>query len=204
IVYVAPDLVGTAGTVTAPLTPGTKYYARVRVATSTAPTGLGAPVRSRWSETVEFTTPLAAPAPPVSLVPGPGAAGVILNPTFQWAPVAGAVSYKLELSTDPNFATILHSAEPTAAYYALPVKLDYYTPYYWRVRALGAAGVPISEWVASVFTTMAAPPPPPPPPVEIPPAPAPIAPAYIWAIILIGAILVIAVLVLIVRTRRVA
>ena len=103
--------------------------------------------------------------------------------------------------------------------YAYVGELDYSTPYYWRVKAVGSDEE--SDWSSGIFTTMAEPeeaqPPvvveesePPVITVEQPdivvplPAETTITPAWIYVIIGVGAVLVIAVVVLIVRTRRVA
>jgi hypothetical protein len=174
-----PDVpAGLTAVATAPdaLVPGTTYFWRVRVDAQ-------APLRTRWSTVWNFTTGLPPPAAPVPLVPAPGATGVALRPTFQWAPVPGAVNYELVLSAVPGFVPHIYRATPTPAFYALPITLNHTTVYYWRVRALGAAGVPVSEWIASAFTTLPAPPPPPPPPTMPPPSASgvPIRPAFQWA-----------------------
>jgi hypothetical protein len=185
---------------------GTNYWYKVRVAT---------PVRSLYSDVVAFTTLLGATAQTTALsAPAPGADNVLLAPNFQWAPVAGATGYDVEVSTASDFSTLVASASVTNPVWSCTATLSYSTVYYWRVRATTAATT--GGWVAGIFTTMAEPAPTPeptppviveenPPPeitVTVPPAePAP-TPGYIWAIIGIGAVLVVVVLVLVWSTRR--
>jgi len=156
---------------------------------------------------VPFTTDPTAPVAPVGLVPLPGATGVPITPAFQWAPVPGALSYELELSDEPDFATI--QATMTGPFYAWgsggEADLEYSTNYYWRARAVTATGT--STWVTSIFTTLAEPV----DPVDVTDTtqditlvvPEAETPAYIWAIIAVGFVLTLAVIILIVRTRRV-
>jgi len=193
------------------LTSGVTYYFKVRVAT---------PVRSRWSDILEFTTTLPAITQTADLTgPAPGATDVTTTPVFQWAPIAGATAYDIELADEPEFiggGSVIASAYGiTTNVWACPVTLDYSTTYYWRVRV----AEPVQgTWSVGIFTTIAEPAPPvevkevtpqitvevpPPTEVTIPQAPAPITPAWIYAIVVIGAVLVIVVIVLIVRTRRV-
>jgi len=144
--------------------------------------------------------------------PTPGATDTSIRPNFQWAPVAGATSYELELADNPTFTGAIKKTL-TVSMWAVETDLNYSTVYYWQVKAVSADTE--SAWRTGIFTTMAEPvvveeqPPvvveevqPPEIIVEIPAAPAPVSPGWIWAIVIIGAILVIAVIVLIVRTRR--
>ena len=118
-----------------------------------------------------FTTLPTPPTAPVGLVPANGAINIpILGPAFAWSPpaVPGITGYNFELTTDPTFATItVGTANPAEPYLVWAGPLEYETAYYWRVRAVTAAGV--SVWVTSVFTTVAEPE----PPVTIEPPPTP-------------------------------
>jgi hypothetical protein len=199
-------------------TAGTKYYWRVRVIE---------PFESRYSGIFgaipfSFTTRVGTVEAPIQVSPAPGAQGIILTPAFDWLPVAGAVSYEVEVADNPDFAPLVTSGAPTSNIWAIDTSLEYATVYYWRVRGISEFGTPAGDWVVSIFTTEAAPVEAPPPViVETPPAqpapeitlPAPqvtvelppqqvISPTWIYAIIGIGAALAVVVIVLIVRTRR--
>jgi hypothetical protein len=135
------------------LEPGTEYFVSVWAS---------APVSSFLfgGAPVSFTTPPGAPGmiDPI-MQPKPGALNVPTNPTFQWMEVTGAARYEFQLATDPNFTSIVKSANNiTGVFYAVE-DLDYETAYYWRVRAVMADGT-AGPWVASVFSTMAEPLPP--------------------------------------------
>jgi len=204
------------------LTAGRQYWWSIS-------TAAGAPLRSR-SAIGNFVVALTPFTPSAALTsPAPGASGVSVVPNFQWAPVAGATGYRIQLSTSSSFAETLVNQLLETSVWTYDGTLDNSTDYYWRVKAVSPDTE--SGWSVGVFTTAAAPAAPAPPvtvtqapaiPVptitlSIPPAPAPttitippqpapvttqITPAWIYAIIAVGAVLVIAVIVLIVRTRR--
>jgi trimeric autotransporter adhesin len=196
--------------------PGTIYYWRV------ATTSL-LPAVSQWSEMQSFSIQQLQAIVPVLTSPSNGFSYVHgMAPAFSWNPIAGASTYKFEVSADATFATTLYSTTTASAGASVPstVKLADNTNYYWRVKALTPAE---GDWsavsnfsiAAAVITTVPPTQAPPTltvvlPPVTttsivIPPATTTtteVNPSYIWAIIIIGAVLVIAVIVLIVRTRR--
>ncbi|MBA7518064.1 hypothetical protein ES705_10130 [subsurface metagenome] len=200
------------------LGPGTKYWWRVYVDT-------GSPLISKKSASWTFTPKLSVTGTTsLTTAPSPGAIDVALRPTFQWASVAGATSYEMELADNPFFANASVKKPLTHTTWTWDTDLEYSSTYYWRVRAVKSGrGIltNYSSWSEATFQTMDKPAPPvapsappqitvqpappaPPAQVTIPPAPpSAVTPAVIWAIIIIGAVLVIAVIVLIVRTRRV-
>ena len=45
--------------------------------------------------------------PPTLISPQNGTVIAASQPTFQWTPVDGARNYRLQVSTDPNFGTLL-------------------------------------------------------------------------------------------------
>lgn len=53
--------------------------------------------------------------------------------TLTWVPALDATAYVLQVSTDPNFNTILVEIDTTASSYQL-TNLQYLTDYYWRVK----------------------------------------------------------------------
>jgi len=72
---------------------------------------------------------------PVPGSPGDGATGLKLRPTLAWAPVAGAVRYRVEVSTSSTFATLVASSTVTAPTWTVGTTLSPSTQYFWRVRA---------------------------------------------------------------------
>jgi hypothetical protein len=209
---------GTSGAVTA-LTSGTTYYSHVRAT---------APLYSRWSTNVSFTTALSAiGAATVTQFPSIGAVDVSVTPTFVWqASTSTTVTgYEFVIAEDnatqtDKFSIIDTSANTSTNAYRLSETLKYNTMYWWRVRPVSAATK--GAWSTFFFTTEAAPvvttttaAPPvvitqaatPEITLSIPATTAPVQviPDYLlWAVIAVGAVLVIAVIVLIVRTRRVS
>ena len=175
---------------------------------------LASPLRGPWSESRTINPqPVAAVNAPAQNSPaGLTAQSVAITPVFTWAAYKNATGYELQVAVAGSAAdftadklvvdlTGANALGNVTSYY-LAEPLEYSTAYFWRVRALTAAGS--SDWSGSTgFLTRDAPVEPTPPVIVEPPAPAPqIVPGYIYAIIAVGAILVIVVLVLIVRTRR--
>ena len=99
------------------------------------------------------------PAPPLLATPANGATGAATTPTLTWNASSGALSYQLQVSTDPGFAsTVIDQSNITATSFAVS-GLGGYTPYYWHVSASNSGG---SSAYSSIwgFTTGAPPPPP--------------------------------------------
>jgi hypothetical protein len=138
------------------LAAGTTYSISVWVATPVSSFIFGAAPAT-------FSTPPTPPVAPGNLVPANGAINIpVLGPAFAWAAPPGVVvdHYEWELSEDPLFGTFVDQQLSLAVpYFVFPGPLDYETDYYWRVRAVTAAGQK-SVWVTSVFTTVAEPEPP--------------------------------------------
>ena len=172
------------------LTPGTKYYWKVRVACDS-------PFVSKWSELRTFDTALLTSelcSPPC------GAENISLTPNFSWGAVPGATGYKIEVATDELFTNLVGSGTPTInAWDGVPA-LEYGTTYYWRFKAV-KDGVE-SAWVNCLFSTMERPVTPTTTTTTLEVVQEEITPMWIWVIIGIGAALVIVVIVLIVMTRR--
>ncbi|MFB0499838.1 MAG: OmpL47-type beta-barrel domain-containing protein [Candidatus Hadarchaeaceae archaeon] len=87
-------------------------------------------------------TELIIPAAPTLISPENGITIDKLTPTFDWADVAGAISYTLKVATDNNFSNIVYTQttiESTATI-SETEKLSYGIHYYWRVRGTNAAG----------------------------------------------------------------
>ncbi|HVP14213.1 MAG TPA: S8 family serine peptidase, partial [Terriglobales bacterium] len=89
------------------LAAGTLYYWRVSAANAAG----ASPWSTAWSFTT--TTPPSPPAPPVLSSPRNGATSVSRSPTLQWLASTGATSYRLQVSTDPSFATLVADQSTT-------------------------------------------------------------------------------------------
>ena len=73
-------------------------------------------------------------APPTQLLPAPGA-NVSGQPTFQWTSAEGARRYRLQVSNDPSFGTLLDDVQTAATAYTSATSYPADTVLYWRVRA---------------------------------------------------------------------
>ena len=153
---------------------------------------------------------------PALTTPALGETGIALSPVFSWAPVPDAAKYEIALARAPFAKSFTKTPLISSEFNTVsenvtypPIKLDYGTTYFWKVRVSSPEA---GEWspIAS-FTTMEEPEEEEETPTEIivqapdvtVEQPTTTTPAYIWAIIAIGAVLAVAVLILIVRTRRV-
>ncbi|MCX6160767.1 MAG: GEVED domain-containing protein, partial [Ignavibacteriae bacterium] len=116
------------------LTNNTAYFWRVRARNQA---GLG-PFAS-W---FKFTTIVATPIAPVLTAPANNSTGVSLTPALSWGAVTGALSYRIQVSTDSLFATSqFDTSGITAVTLTVPAnKLTGLTKYYWRVNATNAGG----------------------------------------------------------------
>jgi hypothetical protein len=138
-------LTETSYTLTSPLAYGTTYYWRVG-ATNEEETG-------PWVNMKRFTTIPAILSAPVLILPADAATAVSVLPSFRWKVQAGAVSYGLQVSTDPGFATtVVNQTGMTDTTLTLTVRLASSTLYYWHVNATNSTGT--SAWTsARSFTT---------------------------------------------------
>jgi hypothetical protein len=117
---------------------------------------------SAWSSPVyHFTTGTAPPAAPLLLTPPDGATGVAINGvTFDWNSVAGAQSYRIQISLSSNFGTtfVNQSTGSTSQYTHNSPNFAYNTTYYWRVNATNSGGTGQWSTVWHFTTIIAAPP----------------------------------------------
>ncbi len=88
------------------------------------------------------------PNPPTLISPLDSAVDISLYPTFDWADVAGAIYYRIQISTNPLFSNlVLDVTQMTnSSYTLLPGVLNYCTWYYWRVCAINSNGQ--GQWSA--------------------------------------------------------
>jgi len=113
------------------LTPGTSCYWRVAAKNVAG--------YSSYSTVRQFTTEF-VPASPLLVSPLQYAVGVTRSPILVWKRSLGALTYRLQFSTDSTFAsTMLDSAGVVDSSVAF-TNLLAYTKYYWRVNATNTYG----------------------------------------------------------------
>ena len=113
---------------------GTQYYWRVRATNSAG--------SSAYSTVWNFNTvkPVTLPAIPTLISPSNGAKEVSTSPNFQWSSVTGAKTYRIQISKQSNFGTIVVD-NATLTTNSLQVNnLEEGITYYWRVSASNEAG----------------------------------------------------------------
>jgi len=105
---------------------------------------------SPWSATWRFTTVVGAPT---LSSPASGSTGVLTNPTLTWNASAGALGYRLQVSTDSSFSSVVFDQQGITSTSQQVSGLANGTTYYWRVSATGTGGT--SPWSATwSFTTV--------------------------------------------------
>ncbi|MEK7787677.1 MAG: hypothetical protein AAB658_19920, partial [Chloroflexota bacterium] len=109
-----------------------------------------------WSRVRHF---FSANPPGVPALVSPANAAIVTGsqPTLDWNDSSPAADYyEVQISTDSTFATFLgrgFSGKSYQSNYTPQAALNPGTPYFWRVRAVNAAG-PFSQWSATrSFTT---------------------------------------------------
>jgi fibro-slime domain-containing protein len=102
---------------------------------------------------ITISAPTSPPATPSIVYPAAGAISVPVTVSFRWHPVATASTYRLQVSTTPDFNGIVKdSAGLTDTTFTL-TNLSNNTDYYWCVNATNAIGT--SSWSATAtFTTV--------------------------------------------------
>ncbi len=98
------------------------------------------------SASSSFALPIAlevvagTPAPPILSSPTNGQSDVSLRPLLQWDAIPQAVSYTVEVASDPGFTNDLQQQTLSSTSY-IPSLLDGETDYFWRVQATTACGL---------------------------------------------------------------
>ncbi len=93
-------------------------------------------------KSVGLTVQAGVVAGPTLTAPADGASNVAVRPTFQWNAVAGATSYRLQVSASPGFgAPLLDQSGISGTTYLLTSDLPGGTTLYWRVLSGNACGV---------------------------------------------------------------
>ncbi|MCC6397798.1 MAG: T9SS type A sorting domain-containing protein [Bacteroidetes bacterium] len=111
----------------------TQYYWRVN-GKNVAGTGA-------FSAPFTFTTIVADPSIPVLVSPADGATDQDLTVTYTWQTTAGATSYRLQVATDPGFASGIVIDDSTITGTSKTAGgLAYGMRYYWRVNSKNVGG----------------------------------------------------------------
>lgn len=122
------------------LTNNTVYYWRVN-ATNAGGT-------SAWSASFSFTTAAGStPLAPTLSSPVSGSTNVLRSPTLTWNASSGATSYRVQVSTDPGFATLIVDRANVTTTSTNVTGLGSRVTYYWRVNATNTYGT--SGWSAA-------------------------------------------------------
>ena len=113
-----------------------RYFWRVKAGNQT---GWG-----DWSETWKFTTIIEKPTVPVLATPANDSKG-LLNPiTAKWNKSLRVEKYKLQVSTDNLFSSLIVNDSTLTDTTKLLPNLANYLQYYWRVKAVNVGGE--SDW----------------------------------------------------------
>ena len=103
---------------------------------------------SDWSAEWHFTTAAPAPPPAPTLIsPANNASNISRTPTLSWNASAGASSYRVQVSTNSGFTSLVFDQSGITATSTIVPGLGSRTYYYWRVNASNANGT--SPWSAS-------------------------------------------------------
>jgi hypothetical protein len=91
-------------------------------------------------------------APPTLVSPASGAVLPGTQPQFQWTPVQGARNYRLQVSTDPNFSTLLDNVLTGSTGYVSTTTYPAQSTLYWRVEANDELGTALTWSNTGTFT----------------------------------------------------
>jgi photosystem II stability/assembly factor-like uncharacterized protein len=129
------------------LTSYTSYYWRVNSTTSSGTSGWS----SVWRFTVGSTT-MGVPAAPILQSPSNSQINISLSPTISWYESSGTTSYRLQLSKNASFTSVVVDDSTLTTTSCKVGPLEQGTVYYWRVNAKNGYGS--SAWSSySRFTT---------------------------------------------------
>jgi hypothetical protein len=82
--------------------------------------------------------------PPTLLSPTNGTQLAAIQPTFQWTPVQGTLTYRLQVSTDPSFGTVLTDVKTSSTGYVSTTTYPAQSTLYWRVQANDGDGIALT------------------------------------------------------------
>ncbi|HPS13368.1 MAG TPA: gliding motility-associated C-terminal domain-containing protein, partial [Prolixibacteraceae bacterium] len=124
---------------------GTTYYWRVNASDSISTCG--------WSDVWDFTTVPKIPDVPVLKSPEDGSVDLDTSLVLSWYEANRAASYNLQVSTSPDFNSLVVNQSGITSTESLVSGLDHLTTYYWRVSATNVSGT--SGWSETwKFTTL--------------------------------------------------
>jgi hypothetical protein len=115
-----------------PLQNNTKYYWKIN-----GKNFLGTGV---FSTTFNFTTIVSIPGIPVLATPSNGTVNQPLRPTLTWNSVPLSESYRVQVSTDSAFNSLIVNDSLVTATSLLISPLSGFSKYYWKVKAVNVAG----------------------------------------------------------------
>lgn len=148
IVYDKSDVYATNWQNASPFSNSSTYYWRVE--------GVAEKMLSTWSEVWEFST-LAPLDSPLLLSPNNESTNNAINPILTWSEVQDADFYRVELSLEQDFSSLLYSTELSSTSIQIPIELEYETIYFWQVKARNNEGNSSTWSQTRSFTTMQAP-----------------------------------------------
>jgi len=131
-----------------PLLNNTKYFWRVN--------SKNAAGTSSYSSVFNFKTIVAVPASPLLSSPLSGVTVSAVPLKFIWYAVVGAANYKLQISKDIAFSTIVYDSSSITDTSVVLRTFDDKTTYYWRVYAINAGGSSASSTVWNFKTLLTA------------------------------------------------
>jgi hypothetical protein len=85
---------------------------------------------------------------PQPISPTGGIPLAAIQPAFQWTPVQGALNYRLQVSTDPAFGSLLTNVVTGSTAYVSTTTYPAQSTLYWRVQANDAEGTALT-WSSS-------------------------------------------------------
>ncbi len=92
------------------------------------------------STALQVTVATSLAAAPDLIAPANGAFNVAFQPELTWSAVDQAQSYRIEVSTDAQFNTIVYNPPVSGPSHIVATPLDSSTVHYWRVRADNPCG----------------------------------------------------------------
>lgn len=98
---------------------------------------------SRWSDVFSFKT-VSPPTTPELISPTDLEKDISLSPTLSWQKIENADSYSMQISSDKKFSNLIFNQQGLKETSQLISGLNYFSTYYWRVKATNAYGT--SDW----------------------------------------------------------